>query len=92
MAGLKSSGISDAGPSTLTSLDDFNIYLSEGKIDSTRRQTEDPSLDKAPQFRTSISKIWLWEILAYCFSFTCMSAIIAVLAFEDGKQIDQWGM
>ena len=50
----------------------------------------DSPLDKAGKFRLIVSKFWLWEILAYCFSIACMGAVIGVLVYEDGKQLDHW--
>ena len=38
-----------------------------------------------------IGRFWLWEILSCLFSFLCMGAVIGVLAYEDGKPLDQWG-
>lgn len=90
--GSNPSGNSKAAPLTLTSLNDSTMYAAEKKVDSAKYQSDNPPLNNGEQFRTTISRFWLWEILAYCFSFVCMGAIIAVLAFEDGKQVDQWGM
>ena len=38
-----------------------------------------------------IGRFWLWEILSCIFSLVCMGAVIGVLAYEDGKPLDQWG-
>ena len=38
-----------------------------------------------------IGRFWLWEILSCLFSFVCMGPVIGVLAYEDGKPLDQWG-
>jgi hypothetical protein len=35
---------------------------------------------------------WLLEILSWCFSAICMTAIFAVLLHYDGKEIPQWPM
>lgn len=85
----KSSGSSSVGLATSTSLNSSIMYPSAQRIESAKEQSEDRPLNR---FRTTISKSWMWEILALLFSIVCMSAIIAVLAFEDGKQVDQWGM
>ena len=80
---------SDVGQRTLTSLNTSIIYPSAPRFESAKQQNEDPPVNLA---RATISRSWVWEISALCFSYVCMSAIIAVLAFEDGKQVDQWGM
>lgn len=87
----KSSGSSNVSLATSTSLNNSIMYgyPSAQRVESAKEQSEDPPLT---QFRTTISGSWMWEILALLFSILCMSAIIAVLAFEDGKQVDQWGM
>ena len=85
----KSSDSSNVGLPRSTSPNSSIMYPSTQRIESAKEQSEDPPLD---QLRTTISKSWVWEILALLFSIVCMSAIIAVLAFEDGKQVDQWGM
>lgn len=85
----KSSRSSNVGLARSTSLNNSIMYPSAQRIESAKEQSEDPPLN---QFRTTISKSWMWEILALLFSIVCMSAIIAVLAFEDGRQVDQWGM
>ncbi|KAK4062835.1 uncharacterized protein Triagg1_9705 [Trichoderma aggressivum f. europaeum] len=38
------------------------------------------------------AKLWLWEIVACLFSLVCLAAIIIVLKYEDGKQLDQWSL
>ncbi|KAH6986856.1 hypothetical protein EDB80DRAFT_731062 [Ilyonectria destructans] len=35
---------------------------------------------------------WMWEIAACVLSLSCMSAIVGVLCYEHGKQLDQWGL
>ena len=47
-------------------------------------------LNSTRSLRATVQKSWLWEILTYCFSLVCMIAVIAVLIFEHGKQLDQW--
>ncbi|KAL7931830.1 hypothetical protein V8C35DRAFT_308682 [Trichoderma chlorosporum] len=37
-------------------------------------------------------KLWLWEIVACVLSFVCLAAIVIVLKYEDGKQLDQWSL
>ena len=88
----KSPGNSNVVPMKLTSLNDSSTYSAEKQIDCPKHQSKNSSINSGNQFRTATSRFWLWEILAYCFSFLCMGAIIAVLAFEDGKQLDQWGI
>ena len=47
-------------------------------------------LNKTGSLWATVRESWLREILTYCFSLICMIAVIAVLIFEDGKQLDQW--
>ena len=90
----KSPGNSYVAPLKLTNLNDSSTYeySAEKQIDCPKHESNNSSPNSGNQFRTTTIRFWLWEILAYCFSFVCMGAIIAVLAFEDGKQVDQWGM
>ena len=46
--------------------------------------------DSEPTKAVRGEQLWLWEILACTFSFICMCAVIGILAYEDGKPIDQW--
>lgn len=56
----------------------------------TKKNTKPPGT----QSRTSaiLFNGWLWELLAALFSFACIIAIIFVLRFEDGKQLDRWNL
>ena len=90
--GSNSSGKSNVARRTLTNLNYSSMYPTAKKLKSAKDQSENLPLNNGERFRTTISRFWLWEILAYLFSFACMGAVIAILAFEDGKQVDQWGM
>ncbi|KAK4079076.1 hypothetical protein Trihar35433_181 [Trichoderma harzianum] len=39
-----------------------------------------------------LSKLWLWEIVSCIFSLVCLAAIVIVLKYEDGRQLDQWSL
>ncbi|QYS92594.1 hypothetical protein H0G86_000005 [Trichoderma simmonsii] len=38
------------------------------------------------------AKLWLWEIVSCIFSLVCLAAIVIVLKYEDGRQLDQWSL
>ncbi|RFU28333.1 hypothetical protein B7463_g8016, partial [Scytalidium lignicola] len=42
--------------------------------------------------KDAVSTYWIWEASACLVSLLYMAAIIGVLAYEDGKQLDQWGL
>ena len=55
-------------------------------------QSKNLPLNRSDKVGDIVSKVWLGEILAYCFSLTCMGAVIGVLAYENGKRLDRWGL
>ena len=60
--------------------------------DRPKLQSKNLPVNRSEKVREIVSNFWLWEILAYCFSLACMGAVIGVLAYEDGRRLDRWGL
>ncbi|KAL7916904.1 hypothetical protein GGI35DRAFT_486044 [Trichoderma velutinum] len=63
--------------------------------------TESPHTEKKDRQRNRaahqgikdiFAKLWLWEIVGCIFSLVCLAAIVIVLKYEDGRQLDQWSL
>ena len=76
--------------------DNHNLITQSTAIEAYKSSIRNKELPLLPLNKTgslyaTVRASWLWEMLTYCFSLICMIAVIAVLIFEDGKQLDQWG-
>ncbi|KAI0384748.1 hypothetical protein F5Y04DRAFT_293067 [Hypomontagnella monticulosa] len=52
-----------------------------------------PSSDILVKRRCGLSfihRLWIWEILSSVFSLACISSVIGVLCYEQGRPLDQW--
>lgn len=70
---------------------DTLVHTTDAEVDPPLSQSKDQPSGKTGKLQTIVGKFWLWEISAYCFSLACMGAVVGVLAYENGKPLDQWG-
>ncbi|KAL8691957.1 MAG: hypothetical protein Q9218_002919 [Villophora microphyllina] len=69
----------------------------QSQIQHTEYETQSPGtgsnggdIEQVKDSRPTVGRYWWWELLSCIFSLVCMGAVIGVLAYEDGKPLDQW--
>ena len=40
----------------------------------------------------TLSRYWIWELLASAFSMICIATIVIVLIYENGRRLDRWAL